>query len=162
MLIGIAFVAAAAFVAAPSEIDRHVVRFVFTSDAHYGLTRASFRGRRGVSAHDVNTALVSDINALTDVAGPIDFVVEGGDVANRAEVDEQVQPASLSWSQFKSDYLGQLTLRTAAGTATPIYVVPGNHDASNAIGFYKPMRPAIDATPMVEIYNLARGERSHA
>ena len=33
-------------------------------------------------------------------------------------------------------------------------MVPGNHDVSNAIGFYRPMAPAIDKTAMVEIYNL--------
>ena len=32
-------------------------------------------------------------------------------------------------------------------------MVPGNHEASNAVGFYKPMTPPIDKTPMVEIYN---------
>jgi hypothetical protein len=41
-----------------------VIRVVFTSDAHYGLTRAMFRGRTSVSAHEVNAALVADINAL--------------------------------------------------------------------------------------------------
>ncbi|HKF68096.1 MAG TPA: hypothetical protein VKB36_16230, partial [Vicinamibacterales bacterium] len=29
-----------------------------------------------------------------------------------------------------------------------------NHDVSNAIGFYKPMKPATDKTALVEIYNL--------
>jgi hypothetical protein len=145
--------AATAFVADTPQAHNGVVRFVFTSDAHYGLTRRTFRGQSDVSAHDVNAALVADVNALT-ADGPTDFVVEGGDVANRAEIDEHVQAPSVSWTQFKSDYIDHLTLRTAAGTPTPIYVVPGNHDASNAIGFYKAMRPAVDKTPMVEIYNL--------
>ena len=30
---------------------------------------------------------------------------------------------------------------TAAGRRAPLYVVPGNHEVSNAVGFYKPMRP---------------------
>jgi len=131
-----------------------VVRFVFTSDAHYGLTRASFRSRTGVSAHDVNAALVADVNTLGERVGPVDFLVEGGDVANRAEAADEIQPASVSWSQFRRDYLEHLTLRTSAGAKTPVYVVPGNHDVSNAIGFYKPMKPAIDKTALVEIYNL--------
>jgi predicted MPP superfamily phosphohydrolase len=130
------------------------VRFVFTSDAHYGLTRASFRSRTRVSAHEVNAALVADVNTLAEHAGPVDFLVEGGDVANRAEAADEVQPAAVSWSQFESDYLQHLTLRTPSGSKTPIYVVPGNHDASNAVGYYKPMKPAIDKTAMVEIYNL--------
>jgi predicted MPP superfamily phosphohydrolase len=119
-----------------------VVRFVFTSDAHYGLTRPAFRGRTNVPAHDVNAALVADVNTL----GAIDFVVEGGDVANRSETDEEIQPAAASWSQFAHDYLEQI--------AAPVYVVPGNHDASNAVGYYKPMKPALDTTAMVGIYNL--------
>jgi hypothetical protein len=130
------------------------VRFAFTSDAHYGLTRSTFRGRGTVSAHDVNAALVSDLNALAATVGTFDFVVEGGDVANRAEIDDHVQPPALSWAQFKADYVDGLTLRTTAGGKTPVYVVPGNHDASNAIGFYRAMSPAIDKTPMAEIYNL--------
>src|SRR5579883_1406830 len=73
------------------------VQFVFTSDSHYGLTR-SFRGEENVSAHIVNAALVSQINKLPSAGfpadgglrsaqpvGPIDFVVDGGDIANRAE-----------------------------------------------------------------------------
>jgi len=144
---------ATAFVADTPQAHNHVIRFVFTSDAHYGLTRRMFRGHSDVSAHDVNAALVSDVNTLSS-EGAIDFLVEGGDVANRAEIDEHVQAPSISWAQFKADYIDHLTLRTQTGTRTPVYVVPGNHDASNAVGFYKAMRPAIDKTPMVEIYNL--------
>ena len=147
------FLAATAFSADVPQADNHVVRFVFTSDAHYGLTRRMFRGRSDVSAHDVNAALVADINAQS-ADGPMDFVVEGGDIANRAEIAEHVQAPSISWEEFKADYIDHLTLRTQNGTPTPVYVVPGNHDASNAVGFYKTMRPAVDTTPMVEIYNL--------
>ena len=141
-------------VLAHGQPSQTVVRFVFTSDAHYGLTRASFRSRTAVSAHEVNAALVTDVNTLADRIGPVDFLVEGGDVANRAEAADEIQPASVSWSQFRRDYLEHLTLRTSAGAKTPVYVVPGNHDVSNAIGFYKPMKPAIDKTALVEIYNL--------
>ena len=55
--------------AAPQARPR-TVRFAFTSDAHYGLTRAHFRGRVNVDAHVVNAALVDAINR----AGPLDFV----------------------------------------------------------------------------------------
>jgi hypothetical protein len=84
----------------------------------------------------------------------VDFLVEGGDVANRAEAVDEIQPASVSWSQFKGDYIERLAVRTSSGAKTPVYVVPGNHDASNAIGFYKPMKPAVDKSAMVGIYNL--------
>lgn len=136
------FVAAAALGLTAQQPADRVVRFVFTSDAHYGLTRSAFRGRANVRAHDVNAALVSDIKSL----GPLDFVVEGGDVANRAEAGEHVQPASVSWAEFTRDYIKQLK--------TPVYVVPGNHDASNAIGFYRPLAPAVDTSAMAGIFNL--------
>src|SRR5262249_2934232 len=32
--------------------------------------------------------------------------------------------------------------------------VPGNHDVSNAVGYYKPMRPLTDRTSLTETYNL--------
>jgi predicted MPP superfamily phosphohydrolase len=134
--------AAVSVLTASAQQPAQAVRFVFTSDAHYGLTRSAFRGRTNVPAHDVNAALVSDINTL----GPLDFVVEGGDVANRAEAAEHIQPAAASWSQFTRDYIEQIH--------APVYVVPGNHDVSNAVGFYRPMTPAVDTTAMVGIYNL--------
>ena len=37
-----------------------------------------------------------------------------------------------------------------------MFVVPGNHDASNAVGFYKPMRPATDVSTLVGMFNLMR------
>jgi hypothetical protein len=52
------------------------------------------------------------------------------------------------------DYIDGLKLHDRAGAGTPLYVVPGNHDVSNAIGSYKPMKPAIDKTALAEIYNL--------
>ena len=144
------------------------VQFVFTSDAHYGLTRA-FRGRNAVSAHDVNAALVSAIDALPatrlprdgglragEPVGAIDFVAEGGDVANRSERADgaAIQPAAESWRQFTADYLDGLTVTDPAGRRAPLFVVPGNHDASNAVGWWKPMAPATDATAILGIFNL--------
>jgi 3',5'-cyclic AMP phosphodiesterase CpdA len=124
---------------------------VFTADAHYGIARPHFRGHDNVDAHIVNAALVEAINRV----GPLDFVAEGGDLANREEVTESgpIQSAAASWAQFQSDYIDGLTVKTAAGRKAPLYVVPGNHEVSNAIGFYKPMRPLIDKTALVEIYN---------
>ncbi len=144
------------------------LQFVFTSDAHYGITRAAFRGRSAVDAHVVNAALVAAINRLPETAfasdgglrageriGPIDFVVESGDVANREETEAggTIQPAAVSWSQFKADYINGLTVADAAGRRARLFVVPGNHDVSDAIGFYRPMTPPTDSTAMVEIYN---------
>jgi hypothetical protein len=142
------------------QAESERIRFVFTSDAHYGIARETFRGASRVSAHLVNMALVAKVRALEDARfpmdggvsagqpiGPLDFLAEGGDVANREEGTgaDAIPPASRSWSQFISDYVDVLPM--------PVYVVPGNHDASNAVGFYKPMTPPIDKTPMVEIFN---------
>jgi hypothetical protein len=149
-----ALLAAATFTMGVQGQPDRTIRFVFTSDAHYGLIRPAFRGHHNVPARDVNAALVSDINTLAGLVGPMDFVVEGGDVANRAETASGIQPPSISWAQFTSDYLERLTLRTRSGVKTPVYVVPGNHDASNAVGFYRRMNPPIDTTAMVGIYNL--------
>jgi DNA repair exonuclease SbcCD nuclease subunit len=37
------------------------------------------------------------------------------------------------------------------GNKAPVYMIPGNHDVTNAIGFYKPMYPAKDAGSMAGI-----------
>jgi hypothetical protein len=154
--------------AAPAAQRAADLQFVFTSDPHYGLTRPSFRGARNVSAHVVNAAMVAAINAVPDArfpkdgglkadqpVGAIEFVVEGGDIANREETTEQatIQSASVSWREFQTDYLQGLRLEDSVGERAPIYTLPGNHDASNAIGFHRPMTPTVDKTAMVEIYN---------
>jgi len=69
-VIGTVVSVATFFVVSPSQTRSPVVRFAFTSDAHYGLTRSTFRGRGAVSAHDVNAALVSDLNARRVHARP--------------------------------------------------------------------------------------------
>ena len=145
------------------------IQFVFTSDLHYGITRPAFRGNSDVDSQIVNRALVAQINRIPEavfpndggdgadqLVGSFDFVAIGGDVANRAEVTETntIQSAAKSWSQFRMDYIDGLKLHDRAGAGTPLYVVPGNHDVSNAIGSYKPMKPAIDKTALAEIYNL--------
>jgi predicted MPP superfamily phosphohydrolase len=135
-------------------LPAQTVSFVFTSDAHYGLTRRHFRGASDVDAHTVNAALVAQLNTLPGLAlprdggvkagqtiGPIAFVAEGGDIASRSE--KGVQPSAVSWAQVRTDYL--------QGLAVPVFITPGNHDASNALGFVKPM--ARDATAMAEIHN---------
>lgn len=156
------------FFAAPRAQTPSRVQFVFTSDAHYGITRPQFRGRTNVDAHEVNKAMVDAINALpsamfpadggvaaAEIIGAFDFLAQTGDIANRMELDHgrQIQTAAASFAQFASDYFDGLTLRTGDGSRTPIFVVPGNHDASNANGFYKPMRPRRDASAMIGIYN---------
>ncbi len=140
-----------------------ILKFIYVSDSHYGLFR-TFRGHDKVSAENVNKALLSVVNHLpadtlpadSGVAastriGSVDFIVHTGDIANRMQ--DGVQTATQSWKQFEKGWYGSLTLKTKDGKATPIYLLPGNHDTSNAIGYPKPMRPKTDATSLVEIFN---------
>jgi hypothetical protein len=145
-----------------------VIQFVFTSDEHYGVTRAFFRGDSNVRSAIVNAAEVRQMNTLPQLVmpadggvhagqrvGPIDFVVVGGDVANRAE--KGVQPAAVSWEEFRHDYVQALTLRAHDGAAARLFVVPGNHDLSNALGSPTPLTPAHDATALAGMYTMMMG-----
>lgn len=140
------------------------IQFVYTSDAHYGITRSSFQGGTAVNAQVVNAAMMARINALPttvlpndgglragQAVGAVDFLAMTGDISNRQETG--IQSASASWAQFKADYLDGLTLKDKSGKTSTIYLAPGNHDVSNAIGYYKAMTPLTDPTCMVEIYN---------
>jgi Calcineurin-like phosphoesterase len=144
-------------------------QFVFTSDPHYGITRENFPtiGAPKADAHTVNAAMVEAINSLPTVTlpcddhgvnacrpvGAIDFVANTGDIANRMEVGAKVPSAADSWAQFEADYINGLTLKDKNGNRAPLFLVPGNHDVSNAIGFYKTMNPLKDATSASQIFN---------
>ena len=146
-----------------------LTQFIYTSDAHYGIARDAFQGGTNVDAKRVNAALVAKANALPSAVfpqdgglragqpvGAFDFVVETGDLANRAEGTKPRAgiPAGALWTQFQTDYLETLSLKTAGGAKAPVYLVPGNHDVSNALGFYKPSTPfPIDPAAYLEIYN---------
>lgn len=142
-----------------------IINMVFTSDAHYGITRPKFRGDSNAAAYKVNEALIRQVNTLPGIAlpadngigsgkhiGAIDYVVEGGDIANRMQ--PPVQSAAASWAQFENDYLHLLSVKGHNGQLAKLFVIPGNHDISNAIGFAKPMKPLTDPTSMVKIYNM--------
>ncbi len=148
---------------APRRAD--VVQFVVTSDVHFGITRRTFRGDTGVRSLAVNTAMIAQMTRLPELqlpgdagvhagrrVGAIDFVAITGDIANRA--DSGVQSARASWREFAGTYLHQLHLRDGSGRPSHLYVVPGNHDISNAIGFTRPMNPSHDASSAAGIYNL--------
>jgi 5'-nucleotidase len=156
-----------------TRIETVPTQFVYTSDSHYGITRPALDGTATtVTGQTVNATLVSTINALqstttpvaipcdggvnscTATVGALDFVAHTGDIANRMETASLVQSAAASWTQFDTDYLQGLTVTDRNNTKSPMYLVPGNHDVSNAIGFYKTMSPAFDATSYVNIYNL--------
>ena len=142
-----------------------VINIVFTSDAHYGITRAKFRGDTNVAGYRINAAMVNQVNSLPYLTlpadsglnagktiGGIDYLIEGGDIANRMEIP--IQSAAASWAQFEADYMRHLNLKGHDGQPVKLLIVPGNHDISNAIGFYRPMKPLTDPSSMVKIYNL--------
>lgn len=114
------------------------IRIVFTSDVHYGLKR-HFRGVDNVSSKEVNAAQIAAIKSL----GKIDAIIITGDIANRQE--PPVQSATASWKEFCDTY-GSLHI--------PLLLVPGNHDVSNAIGFYRTMTPLTDTASLAGIYRM--------
>lgn len=146
-----------------------ILQFIYTSDQHFGITRKSFRGASNVDATIVNQAMVDQINKLPEttlpsdggvnagkVIGAIDFVVSTGDIANRREKasGSAGQSAAASWAQFETIYINGLTVKNSAGTKAPLFVTPGNHDISNAIGQQKITDPTwLDNTSMFKIYN---------
>jgi hypothetical protein len=144
---------------------QHVIHIVFTSDAHYGITRAKFRGDTVVPSQTVNEAMIAEMNRLPQTSAPndngvdagkkinaVDYLIQTGDIANRMEVP--IQSAATSWYQFEGDYLHRVRLIGHNGKPATVLIAPGNHDISDAIGHYKIMRPLTDPTSMVSIYNL--------
>ena len=142
-----------------------LINIIFTSDAHYGITRAKFRGDTAVPGFKVNKAMIAEMNQLPTQAlpqdggngagkkiGVIDYLIQTGDIANRQEVP--LQSATISWKQFEIDYMHNRKLTGSNGKPAQLLLVPGNHDISNAIGYYRPMIPLTDPTSMVQIYNL--------
>jgi predicted MPP superfamily phosphohydrolase len=149
----------------PLDSTHPVIQIVFTSDVHFGITRPAFDGDSNVPSVKVNARLVSKINHLSALSlprdegvgagqtiGPIDYIMIAGDIANREETP--IQSAAASWDQFRHDYLGGIQLHDHHNRPTPFLLVPGNHDVSDAIGFYRTMAPPTDATSMAGIYNL--------
>ena len=147
----------------PSADAPEVVHFVFVSDMHYGTTR-TFNGKV-CTTEEVCMSMLEVINSLPDNYLPcddgvgachaiegIEMIVNGGDVINRQEIG--IQSAAISWEQFKTGFVDKVTTKTKAGEKTELYVLPGNHDVSNAIGYFQPMYPLTDASAMAGIYNL--------
>ena len=124
------------------------INFLFTSDVHFGLVKEKFRRKEKVSAFDVNMEMAKVMNNFSNIDG----LVITGDIANRME--NGVQTASKSWSEFKTVFIDSLHIKKADGSKADLWVVPGNHDMSNAIGFHRPMIPKKDPASMLGIYNL--------
>lgn len=143
------------------------IEMIYTSDSHYGITRTAFQGASNVDAHIVNAALVATMNQLPSVTfpndngikagqavGAVDYVINTGDISNRQESASSIQSSATSWTQFSADYINGITLKNRYNQNATLLLAPGNHDVSNAIGYYKTLSPAIDKTSLVNIYNL--------
>jgi calcineurin-like phosphoesterase family protein len=145
--------------------------FVFCSDVHYGLFKNHFQGKDSVSSYEVNKVMVNQINKLIgtsipddlgvgsdDVINSIEAVIITGDIANREEVDKEgnnsIQSATKSWDQFSEEFVEGLKLKNKKDQKSELWITAGNHDVSDAIGFYKKMNPAVDATAYIGIYNM--------
>lgn len=146
-----------------SQSSDSTFNFVYVSDSHYGIHRDTFRGDTHVISGVVNQAIVTAINTLPRIFFPsdsgvsagkaisfIEFVINGGDIANRMQGD--VQSASSSWNEFERDYIDGLHIMADSVRKSSLYYIPGNHDVSNAIGHRK-FTGGTDPTAMVKIYN---------
>jgi len=158
--------AALAGVFAGESLATGTINLVYTSDPHYAITRDRFHQASKVNAQPVNRAMIRQINTLPgktlpsdagilagSPVGAIDYLVETGDIANRMDSAKSYQSDSASWSQFWSDYNDSLTILSRASAKPTFLLAPGNHDVTNAIGFYGKMIPDTDPTSMVEIFN---------
>ena len=155
--------------------ERETINFIYCSDVHYGLER-EFRGS-WTSADSVCRAMIESFRILEttilpedggvdegEIFGKPDFVICTGDIANRME--DGVQPASESWKQFCKDWSSYCTTdpesyitllkgeMNGPHCGIPLFLVPGNHDISNAIGYTKPMHPKTDPASASGIFNL--------
>ena len=143
---------------------KHPTQIVFTSDSHFGYTRSAFLGDSNVSALIVNEAMIRKINTLPTVTLPadsgacaglpiseIDYLINTGDIANRSE--SGIQGAAKSWEQFTTSYINGLTTKNSKNQKTELWLLPGNHDVSNAIGHYKIVGVPADNSSLLGIYN---------
>lgn len=141
------------------------LQFVFCSDVHFGINRASFRGKTDVTAAEVNAAMMEQMNMLPSnilpndggvfsgkKIGGINALIITGDICNRME--KGVQSATVSWGEFEKVYITNNHLLDNDGHKTKLLLTPGNHDISDAVGFEKPMQPLVDNASMLGIYNL--------
>lgn len=148
-----------------SFAQKQTLQFIFCSDVHFGLVKPVFKNKVNVSSADVNAAMIAQMNTLPasklpkdggvcagEKIGSVEGIIITGDICNRQEIG--VQPATVSWKQFKADYIGKLHLLNSQGNKSKLLLTPGNHDISNAIGFHRPMKPLRDNTSLVSIYNL--------
>jgi hypothetical protein len=136
-------------------------------------------------ANTINQALLASLNQISGLTFPndggvnagaavggIDMLAVTGDMANRYEnnggtYQNTVQIDATSWQQFCTTYFptaagGGMALKTSANATPALLLSPGNHDISNAIGYYdlNPFgTPPVgqDATSLCAMIQVATG-----
>jgi len=139
--------------------------FLYTSDAHYGIKRSVVFGSYS-NAVQVNGLMIRSMNNMPNEVLPsdsginagkqvgyIDFIAMTGDISNRQESSKKIQSATTSYAQFKTDYVNNVSILDKSGNKAGLYLTPGNHDVSNAIGYTKTLLPATDDAVMFNMYN---------
>jgi alkaline phosphatase len=139
--------------------------FLYTSDAHYGIKRSVVFGSYS-NAVQVNGLMIRSMNNMPNEVLPsdsginagkqvgyIDFIAMTGDISNRQESSKKIQSATTSYAQFKTDYVNSVSILDKSGNKAGLYLTPGNHDVSNAIGYPKTLAPVTDDAVMFNLYN---------
>ena len=95
-------------------------------------------------------------SAAINQAGPLDFVAQGGDIANREEETElgPIQSAATSWAQFEHDYIDGLTVTTSGRPQdAALHRARQPRGVQRASASTSRCGRSIDKTALVEIYN---------
>lgn len=162
-LLSVYFVCLLLFFEASAQ-KSNLTHIVFTSDLHFGLNRNSFRRNTQVTSYAVNAEMLKAMAGLVNSQLPTDgkigsgekitsisALIIAGDIVNRQEIG--IQSARKSWDEFASLYLSKSLIPTQK-KQPQIFLLPGNHDVSNMVGYHKPMDPLLDSSSYFGIYRF--------
>jgi len=162
-LLSVYFVCLLLFFEASAQ-KSNLTHIVFTSDLHFGLNRNSFRGNTQVTSYAVNAEMLKAMAGLVNSQLPTDgkigsgekitsisALIIAGDIVNRQEIG--IQSARKSWDEFASLYISK-NLFPAQKKQPQIFLLPGNHDVSNMVGYHKPMDPLLDTSSYLGMYRF--------
>lgn len=110
----------------------------------------------GDIANRSETGSIAANHSLSYLGATVDYSGQGSYLAPHS---------SVTWSQWQADFLGVgntgntagglLTLTNGQGQGIPVFLSPGNHDVSDAIGMSGKIAIGdVDATSFVQIFNL--------
>jgi DNA repair exonuclease SbcCD nuclease subunit len=136
------------------------------------LPAQSFPNDGGVAAGQAvgNVDFLMDTGDIANRSEPQTAIVAtnitylGASVSYPGNATYTAPISSVTWGQWQHDFLGDantgnsagglLTLTNNAGQGIPVFLSPGNHDVSDAIGMNGKVTGAnVDATSFVQIYN---------